>query len=206
MTFSKNDIDRLSIEVGNRMSTRRFAHTLGVVKMAERLASLCLPNKSDELVCAAYLHDVTKELSYQEHIELINKGGLLLDGEDLNTEAILHSFSASYVIKRDFPTFATVDILSAVYNHTIGSPDMSVFDEIIFLSDFIEETRSYNASIELRNFVFERMLDGDIDNNVRVLHEACVISIDKTVLHLIEEKRAINSKNILTRNALLGKI
>jgi predicted HD superfamily hydrolase involved in NAD metabolism len=206
MTFSSFEIAELSKAVKKRISEKRFAHTLGVASMAEKLSALCLPEMSSELVSAAYLHDITKELPTSKHLELIKLQGVALSEEDLNSEAVLHSFSAPFVIKRDFPDFATKDILSAVFNHTLGAPDMSVFDEIIFLADFIEETRPYEESKALRSFVIENMRDGEFELNIRILHEACIKAIDSTVLHLINKKRAINSKNILTRNALLSKI
>lgn len=206
MTFSNDEIKILALEVEKRLSRKRFLHTQGVVKMAEKLSGYCLPYKTDELLCAAYLHDVTKELPISEHIKLLSEGGAILSDEDMRTEAILHAFSAYYVIKRDFPKFSTDDVLSAVYNHTIGSPDMTVFDEIIFLSDYIEETRSYESSIKLREYVMRDLTEGAYEKNIKLLHKACIIAIDNTVLHLIKEKKAINTKNILTRNALLGKI
>jgi len=206
MTFSSDDIKRLAADVEGRLSKKRYLHTEGVVKMAKKLSALCLPEQESELIVAAYLHDVTKELSVEEHKSLITKYGIALTDEDLSTEAILHSFSAYCAVKQDFSMLATPSVLSAVFNHTIGAPDMSVFDEIIFLSDYIEETRSYESAVKLRAYVLENMKEGSISSNVKVLHKACVIAIDNTVLHLIEEKKAINTKNILTRNALLGKI
>ena len=206
MIFSNEKISSLSNEVKKRISKKRFLHTCGVVKMAEKLSGYCLPEKKSELVCAAYLHDVTKELSLSEHLKLIDEEGILISDDDTKTEAILHAFSAYCAVKRDFPEFATENILSAVYNHTIGAPEMTVFDEIIFLSDYIEETRTYDSSVRLREFVLDNMKNGVLDENVSLLHKACITAIDNTILHLIREKKVINAKNILTRNALLGKI
>ena len=206
MTFSSENAKWLSDEIQSRLSKKRFNHTEGVVKMATYLGRMCIPDKVEELICAAYLHDVTKELPVDIHYNLISLYDLQVSEEDLKTEAVLHSFSAFSLVKRDFSHFATPDILSAVFNHTLGAPDMSVFDEVIFLADFIEEGRSYEGSVNVRDFTLSKMKDGEILHNVKVLHEACVMAIDNTVFHLIEEKRAINTKNILTRNALLGKI
>jgi HD superfamily phosphohydrolase YqeK len=119
---------------------------------------------------------------------------------------VLHSFTAPLFIKKYFSEFATENVISAVRYHTLGAPEMSVFDEIVFLADFIEDTRTYDASISLRNFVWSNMRSGEFDTNVKVLHLACVKAIDYTIINLIENKKKINSKNILTRNALLSKI
>ena len=90
MTFSNKDFEKLSYEVRSRLSEKRFKHTEGVVKMAALLGSFCFPEKKDELIAAAYLHDVTKELSTEEHRKILLDHEVPLDREDINTEAILH--------------------------------------------------------------------------------------------------------------------
>ena len=206
MTFSKESLDFLKCEVSKRLSYRRFLHTESVAKSAVRLAGYCLPGVETELVAAALLHDISKELPLDEQLKILAEANVTLDEEDIMSEGILHSYSAPEIIKRDFSQFATERVLSAVLKHTIGSPDMSVFDEIIFLSDFIEDTRTYDSCVKLRNFVWDNMSGSDFNLNLHVLHAACIEAIDSTVINLINNKRYINSKNILTRNALLSKI
>ena len=61
-------------EISMRLSPRRFNHTLGVERAAEFLSQKCLPSKMMEIRAASLLHDITKELSYDEHIQLIKQG------------------------------------------------------------------------------------------------------------------------------------
>ena len=61
MKFTDEQIDSLRREVGRRLSKKRFAHTLGVEKMAVLLGELCLPDMIDRLHVAALLHDISKE-------------------------------------------------------------------------------------------------------------------------------------------------
>jgi len=205
-SFSKGDIDLLRDSVKERLSEKRFLHTLAVADAAVKLGELCAPEYRDGLEAAALLHDITKELTTGEQLRMIKNAGIPLDDEDISSPAVLHAFTAPEVIKTDFPTFADKAILSAVYNHTLGSADMSVFDEIIFISDFIEDTRTYDASVKVRNFVWENMPSANGEDRIKILHKAVIMAIDSTVNHLKENKKAVNSKNILTRNALLSKI
>lgn len=205
-SFSRSDIDALKESVKARLSEKRFNHTLAVADAAVRLGELCAPKCKDKLEVAALLHDVTKELTTDEQLRIIKSADIRVDDEDLSSPAILHAFTAPEVIKSDFSAFADAAVLSAVYNHTIGSPEMSVFDEIIFLADFIEDTRTYDASVEVRNFVWENMANADSDARIKILHKAVILAIDSTLKLLKENKKTINSKNILTRNALLSKI
>ncbi len=204
--LENKDIELLKNAVKSRLSQKRFDHTEGVVRAARFLSDRCCPEKNREAVIAAYLHDITKELSPEGQDELISVGKIALGREDIENPAIIHSFTAPVAIKRDFPKFATDEILSAVKNHTLGSPDMSVLDEIIFLADFIEEARVHEACISLREFVYSNMTSCDIAHNVLILHRACVMEIEATSAHLSASKKKINSKSILTRAALLGKI
>jgi predicted HD superfamily hydrolase involved in NAD metabolism len=206
MTFSVDSINSLKQSVSARLSQKRFSHTASVACAAVRLAEYCIPEFKSEIEVAAFLHDITKEYTYEENINIIRTEGLRLDAEDFESPAILHAFTAPEIIKREFPEFATERIISAVYNHTIGAPDMSLIDEIIFLADFIDDTRTYDASIELRKYVWESMKSNDVEANIKTVHKACIKAIDFTLINLIENKKQINSKNILTRNALLSKI
>lgn len=206
MTFSDNDLELLRKSIKDRLSSERFCHIIGVVKSAVKLAKLCLPERVKEAEAAALLHDITKEYSLEEQYSLIEEFNIELDEDDRISPAVLHSFTAPSVIKRDFPVFSTREILDAVYNHTIGSPEMTVFDEIIFLADFIEDGRKYGSCILVRNYVYDNMKFGDTVANTIILHKACVKAIDYTLENLKQKNKPINKKNILTRNALLSKI
>ena len=82
---------------------------------------------------------------------------------------------------------------------------MSVFDEILFLADFIEDGREYHDSLLTRNYVFDNMRIGNITENVLILHKACLMEIDSTIAHLKELGKAISKKTLLAKESLLSK-
>ena len=90
MIFSNDDIIRLRSLVKERMSQKRYLHTLGVEKMAKRLGEVLLPDKVDELCVAALLHDVAKEMSYEEHMQLLATSDITYGEEYLSTKPALH--------------------------------------------------------------------------------------------------------------------
>ena len=206
MTVSKEMISSIEAQVKAKLSEKRFLHTVAVSKMAKKLSEFCLPELENEIVIASLLHDITKEYKADEQLELIRKYGLTVGEETKKSPAVLHSFTAEAYVERNYPEFATPVILSAIRNHTLGAPDMSISDMIVFLADYIEETRRIDSCIKTREFVLENMRADDIEGNRDVLIKACIMSIDSTILHLIEEKKHINTQNVLTRNALLSKI
>lgn len=187
--------------VKSRISERRYLHTLGVEDMATKLGEHFIPEMISELRAAALLHDVAKELDYQEQIKIISDQGILVSDEDIATLPAVHSFAACGVIKRDFPDYATPEILSAVYNHTLGAPDMSLFDKIIYIADYIEEGRCYSSSCEVRSYLLQALED-NLEDKMACINRAIVMSIDHTVKHLNATMAPINSKTLLTKSSL----
>ncbi len=193
--------------VKERLSEARFKHTEGVLKAAQELGKKLLPDKICALSYAALLHDIAKEIDTEDQIRLSKEYGYVPTSSDLESASVLHSFAAPAIIKRDFPHFASDEIISAVFNHTVGAPDMSLFDEIIFVSDFIEENRRYDSCIEVRNRLLKTIVNANSDREVELaLHEATVASIDATISSLISKMKPINKKTIITRNAFLKKV
>ena len=206
MAFSDADISDLILRVKRRMSEKRFAHTLSVMDTALMLADHTVPESRNVVSVAALLHDIAKEIPIDDQIAFLEREGETISEFDLQSKGVIHSYTAPYVVQRDFREYATSEVLSAVRNHTLGDPDMSFVDEIIFLADFIEASRGYKTCIELRQNVVENLSKNNFSENVLLIHSACIEEIDSTLKMLLSEKKFINPKIILTRNALLSKI
>lgn len=206
MRFDEAMISSLKNKVSARISERRFRHTLGVERAASRIAAEILPESINEIRCAALLHDVTKELSVGEHIEIMNALSERPTDSDYMSQPLYHSITAPVVIRRDFPEYATQNILSAVRNHTSGAPDMSLFDEIIFLADFIEDNRTYEACKEIREEFFSS-LDTlrDREEKIQMLHKTTVKVLDFTIVYIVNNTMYLNERTVETRNAFLGR-
>lgn len=203
MIFNNDSIILLRSLIKERLSEKRYQHTLGVENLARRLGAVLLPDKVDELSVAALLHDVAKEMSYEEHVSLVKNSGVRYSEEDLLIKSVLHSLAAVPVIISDFKEFATEDILSAVTNHTLGAPNMSVFDEIIFISDYTEEGRTYPTCIEVRNYLLANISGNRSSlDNVNALHIASLKSIESTIESLGRRKEMINTRTLLTKSYL----
>ena len=199
-------ISEISLAVSKRMCESRFKHTLGVCRMAERLAEFCLPEKKEELYLAGLLHDVSKELSVQEQIALIKSSGEGYTDSDLVCEAAHHSITAAIVISRDFPDVASEELLSAVRNHTLGAPNMSLFDEIIFVSDYIEDGRTYSDCIRAREKLFSELNDArDREECIQLLHVATREILDYTITYIIAKGAFLHERTVQSRNAFLSR-
>lgn len=206
MRFTEKQIFELCSRVKERLSEKRFCHTQGVVKAAVSIAEKCLPEHLDEIKVAALLHDISKEYSEAEHLDIIKTYSISVTDEEISSFALLHSITGPIVIKNCFSEFATDAVISAVRNHTVGSPDMSIFDEIIYLADYIEENRVYPMCIEVREFYNEASAKaGCIDEQILALHLASIKALDNTIKEFTSRGKSYNQMTKLTRDSLLAK-
>ena len=145
------DIDSLRETVRSRMSEKRFAHTVGCEKMAVKLAEIY---GGDERIVriSALLHDITKELSLPQQLNLCEKWSIIHDYDSDNIDAVIHADTAAEVAKHEFGFGNSV--YSAVKKHTVGSTCMSLEDKIVFVADACEETRTYPEAEKVRKLAF----------------------------------------------------
>ena len=205
MTADEKKISELFERVSSEMSPYRFAHTVGVERAALRLGELYLPDDLYELRVAALLHDITKELTVEEHLDILRVNGVEITENILRSPKTLHARTAEFEARRCFPEYATENVLSAVLKHTVLDPDMSLFDEIIYVADFIEENRTYTACIDMRDYVLSSVSD-NISDNVMLIHRATLKIIDFTLDFIKRKNLFVIDKTLLAKEALERKI
>ena len=202
--FDKDSLDKLRESIGALISPRRFKHTLGVEKMALILGNLYCPDKLDVLSAAALLHDFTKELTVAEHMEIFNKYGIEVSVGDKLSVSVLHSKTAALTIPEKFPEFADEEVISAVKWHTTGRENMSICEKLIYLADYIDETRDYEDCVVLRNTFFdaepEKMTAAERKTH---LDKILILSFDMTLRDLIQRNRIVSEDTISARNYLI---
>lgn len=196
----------LADKISLRMSAARYAHTLGVFEMAEKLADFCLPECKLSVCAAALLHDLTKDLSFDQQIEILTKNNVGLPCSPEKCPQVLHSYTAPFVILQDFPEYSTPEILSAVEKHTVGASHMTEFDEIVFIADYTEKGRKYQQCISVREYILSSMRNGETEHNRQILHKACIMAIDNTIANLKSRDTYIAPDVYLAKKALQAKI
>jgi len=134
----------------------RLKHVLGVRDTALRLGKIhnCDPYK---LEIAALLHDITKYYSKEKNIELITEH--FPNHEEIireYNEHILHAYSA-YIVAKKLYNITDKDILDSIMFHTIGRENMTAYEKIIFISDYIEPNRKYESCQKVREIAFDNI-------------------------------------------------
>lgn len=207
MIFTEKQLESLRSRVEDAMSPFRYGHTLGVERMAVRLADIYCPEKRSLLRAAALLHDITKEKSISEQMEIFAKCGASPTEEQLAVLPTLHAISAPLVIPEEYPEFACDELLDAIRYHSTGREDMTLSEKIIFLADYIEDTRKFEDCISLREEFFAADLE-IMSEKERIAHLNRVLlhSIDLTVNDLLEKGKIIETNTLRARESLLREL
>ena len=192
---------------GKILSIRTKGKSVTLIELTVLIGEKTLSEDISELRAAALLHDISKEYSEAEQISLMEKHNIMLGEGEVNEPALWHSITAPTVIKSEFPEYASEDVLSSTYNHTVGSPDMSVFDEIILLSDYIEEGRKYDKCVRLREeFLLDLEKTCSKEEAILCLHRAVAKSLDNNIQEFILRGKSYHERTELTRDAIYSRI
>lgn len=203
MGFSENAIAELYSKLKAEMSPYRFEHTAGVERAAVLLGELYLPGRIDELRVAALLHDITKELSVEGHIALAKAHNRELSEDELKSPKTLHAITAEMKIGDSFNEFATESVCQAVRYHTTASEDMELFDAIIYIADYIEEGRSFEDCVKLREYFWSKNpASMSFDAREEHLWRTLLLSLEMTVRELTEEGRYVSVVTLRAKTSL----
>lgn len=207
MRFSAESIDRLRESVMSGMSEYRFTHTAEVEKMVLRLGELYAPDKLDLLRAAALLHDVTKEYPTEKHAEMLRCAGESIGELELLSYKTLHARSAVVEIKEKYPEFADEELLLAVRYHTTGRADMSLCEMLIYLADYIDESRKFEDCVRLRSYFWdanpEQMSREDREKH---LLSTLLLSFDLTLMSLLVEGAPVSEDSVSARNSIIVQL
>lgn len=185
--IKKND-EALSWLKGN-LDEERLLHSLGSAQCAVELAEKFGLDEKRAYI-AGLLHDCAKCLDEEHMLKIAHE--INLDKEEFVNYKVLHAPVSAYVAKTEFG-IEDEEILSAIRWHTLGRPDMTLFEKIIFLADKIEpHTRDmqYRANVMM-------LLDGPDG-----LNKALLLCYKETIKSLIRRDLKICQATIDIYNSL----
>ena len=207
MIYGENMLDGLRQRVLSRMSDYRFKHTAAVERMAMRLGELYAPDKLDVLRAAALLHDVTKEKRTDEHFEIMKAYGVEISALDRFSPKTLHAKTAALVIRDEFPDFASDEVISCVRWHTTGRADMTLTEALIYLADYIDESRNFDDCVALRNYFWDKEPQNmSAEDRERHLWQTILLSFDMTVKSLVDDVSPISPETVDARNSIICRL
>lgn len=191
----KNNYTNLSREqlvsrIKKMLSPERFKHVLNVEKTAISLAEKYQADV-EKVSIAALLHDIAKDQPNEEMRDLVISENLNLDLLQFGSE-IWHGPVGAIVARREFHV-ENEEILDSIEHHTIGTREMTLTAQILFVADYIEPGRSF-PGVEQARLVAEESLE-----------KAVKLKIVETIKYLINVEKKIYPKTIETYNAWIEK-
>ncbi len=158
------------IEIANKLlkekyvslDNPRYLHILGVAKMAKSLAAKY--NACEEKAyLAGLMHDYYKYEKHEEMALLLNEEELL---ECKKCDILYHSYASAEAYLKLVGD--DTDIYNAIKNHVFGRCNMSKLEEIILISDYVEETREYPSCVYCRGLVLKGLFYTAIYESTRL--------------------------------------
>ena len=129
------------------LTPERFMHSIGVRDMAVFLAEIHGADK-EKAETAGLLHDNAKNMDniYERCADL----EVELDEFELKNAALVHAKLGAETAKCIFG-ITDSDIINAIRWHTVGRPDMSLLEKIVFVADLTERGRRFSDAEKIRN-------------------------------------------------------
>ena len=197
-------LDSLRETVKGSMSPKRFTHTAAVEEMVARLCALYCPEYTLQLRAAALLHDLTKELTSEAQEALCAAYDIPTDDLQRLSPKTYHAKTAVARILRDFPQFADPIIVDAVRWHTTGHAGMTLTEKLLYLADYIDDSRTFSSCVLLRRYFFgaepELMTSEERERHLRA---TLLLSYEHTLKDLLAEGAPIDEDTSRARNELL---
>ncbi|MBE6663017.1 MAG: HD domain-containing protein [Ruminococcaceae bacterium] len=200
----KYDCESIKNKVKSYQNEKRYLHTIGVSEEAKELAKIYLPDKEDKLFLAGLLHDITKEFTKEEQLKMCDKYGIEL--QKSIAPKLLHAKTGANLAREIYGSeIVDNEVYNAIYYHTTGKENMSLFEMIIYLADYIEKGRTFEDCIILREYFYENIKNAtDYNAKLEILRKTMVFSFDLTIKNLISEGKRIDSDTVNARNYFLN--
>jgi predicted HD superfamily hydrolase involved in NAD metabolism len=184
--------DEIKDDLKKRLKETRFKHTLGVVDTSIRLSKY-YGYSSEKASFAALLHDCGKLKNQEMMDNAVNKYPIVIDSFMLENKQLIHAPLGEAIARKRYGVLDE-DILQAIRNHTVGNINMSKLDKIIYISDIIEPSRTFDNIDYLRKLALK-----DLD-------EACIACMDNTIRFLIMKHWMIDPNVIEARNTCIQNL
>lgn len=174
-----------------RLNKKRYTHSLAVADEAVRLADMYGADRQKAYL-AGLLHDITKNASAEEHLNIFSTFGIILTDIEKEAEKLWHAMSGAAYIKHIL-LIDDDEIYDAVRYHTTAKADISLLSKVIYLADYTSRDRDYDDVDVIRGLV-DKSLDSaylyalkytitDLTSRGKALHPDTIDAYNKTVLN-----------------------
>lgn len=172
-----------------RLKEKRFLHSLNVAASAVELAKRFGANE-DKAYIAGLLHDITKNETDENQLQIMASGGIILTETQKNNPKLWHAMSGSVYLKQTLG-ITDEEILGAVRWHTTGKAGMSLLEKVVFIADYISAERDY-PDVDVMRHLAETSLDA-----------AALYALKFSMRNLSEKEKPICEDSVAYYNELI---
>lgn len=173
-----NKNDEYTEVLRQRLTEKRFVHSLNVASCAEKLAVMYGENP-EKAYTVGLVHDCCKDMPSGLQLSYMIENGTELSKWEINVPKLYHAMSGRIFAEKEFG-ITDEDMLNAVRYHTTGRKNMSLLEKIVFIADFISDERDYDG-VEVMREKAKRSLD-----------EAIVEGLSFTIKELINSEKIVH--------------
>ena len=173
-----------------RLNDSRYHHSLCVAESAGELAKKYGADYNKAHI-AGLLHDITKQTSEEEQLQLIEKFGILCEDTRMDSKALWHAVTG-YLYVKNILGFTDEDFLNAIRYHTTSRKGASLLEDVVYIADFISEDRDYPDVDVMR------------EKAQRSLKEAKEYGLAYTIADNTQKGRRVGTNTIEAYNELLN--
>ncbi|MDJ0626237.1 MAG: bis(5'-nucleosyl)-tetraphosphatase (symmetrical) YqeK [Candidatus Caenarcaniphilales bacterium] len=183
----KEFIEEVKAYLAGNLSSGRFKHTQGVAMTAKDMANTYGANQ-EKAEIAGWLHDIAKEHKPKQLLEEAKTFKIKLDPVDIQSPHLLHARVGAKIAAKQF-NIDDYEILDAISQHTLGKPQMSLLEKILFIADAIEPNRKADWSEPIKTAL-----------DTHGLNAAIIKCCENTIIDLAKQKKLIHPMTINTFN------
>lgn len=183
-------IDEMRRELQRRLKRSRFAHSIGVANTAVKLAERFGVDANKAYV-AGLLHDCAREFENDELPAQAEIRGIKIGEVERAMPLLLHAYIGAKMI-REIYGVDDAEIYQAIWRHTVGAPDMTTLDKIIYFADMIEPNRNYPGVEKLRALSETAPLD-----------EILLTALSESIIFVVQKNSLVHPETVAARNFLL---
>lgn len=175
-----------------KLTQKRYIHSLSVAQTAARLASMYGADK-EKAYLAGMLHDYARDLSTTELLTIGQAYDLVHYHVEVVNPTLLHGVVGAFLLEQE-GIIKDEEILESIRYHTTSHPDSDLLGKILYIADYIEPNRDFPGVDKMRTMTYQNLDYGMLGG------------LDHTIMYLMQSAAFIHPLSIEARNRLIEKI
>jgi predicted HD superfamily hydrolase involved in NAD metabolism len=178
--------------LADRLSEPALRHCRAVAETAAALAAIYGVDV-ERAQLAGLLHDWHRELEHDALVSSAQEAGIVVEAVDLRVPYLLHARTGAAALGEEFDGLDD-EVLTAIERHTVGSPEMTDLDMVVYVADMIEPGRSFPGVNDVRECV------GTVS-----LRDLFAQAYAHSLAHLVRSRKQIHPMTVAVWNSLVAK-